>query len=386
MSTLEAINMSLKIKFIEHLSNKYPRLNLTELEALVSDNLLSPGLVQLPIKLKTQLEVFTQAIFKIRTSQNYLSQFRSFNAGNSSILMSYDFHIDKNENLKLIEVNTNASFFSLGLELYEVRSVPTPFSGSSYDALKHHIYNELELFGKKLEKPKIGIIDENPQSQKLFSEFLVFNEVFKNFGWDCQIIDFKNVDDSFNFIYNRYTDFLFTNPTSQKLKNFFESKAICFSPNPFEYETMADKNCMKLWKDKSIQLAARLTDLEIQIINEVVPNSVSVTQENSELIWEKRKNLFFKPANSFGSKSSFKGSSVSRKAFESILSNNIIAQDFVDAPRIDLEIEGKKEEFKYDLRFYFYRDQVDFGIARLYQGQVTNLQTPHGGFAPIVFY
>ncbi len=39
---------------------------------------------------------------------------------------------------------------------------------------------------------------------------------------------------------------------------------------------------------------------------------------------------------------------------------------------------------KTDFRLYFYRDRILGLAARLYQGQVTNLRTPGGGFAPVL--
>ena len=41
------------------------------------------------------------------------------------------------------------------------------------------------------------------------------------------------------------------------------------------------------------------------------------------------------------------------------------------------------EEYKFDLRFYVYRDALQLMVARVYQGQVTNLRTPGGGFAAV---
>ena len=67
------------------------------------------------------------------------------------------------------------------------------------------------------------------------------------------------------------------------------------------------------------------------------------------------------------------------------MNQDFIAQQFVPAPESMMKTPEGNQAFKYDLRFYAYQDTVQMAVARLYQGQVTNLRTPHGGFAPIVF-
>jgi hypothetical protein len=89
----------------------------------------------------------------------------------------------------------------------------------------------------------------------------------------------------------------------------------------------------------------------------------------------------FKPRHAFGGKGVFRGSSISRGAFDGVIASDSLAQDFVPAPTV--KIEGV--EFKYDLRFFAYRDRVHVACARLYQGQTTNATTPGGGVAAITW-
>jgi hypothetical protein len=88
---------------------------------------------------------------------------------------------------------------------------------------------------------------------------------------------------------------------------------------------------------------------------------------------------------SFGSKQSYRGGTISRKMFDEIIHQGFIAQEFVPAPEMEFEAPEGKLSLKYDLRFYAYQDQLQGVIARLYQGQTTNLRTTHGGFAPVIF-
>jgi hypothetical protein len=43
-----------------------------------------------------------------------------------------------------------------------------------------------------------------------------------------------------------------------------------------------------------------------------------------------------------------------------------------------------RQAFKMDIRCYAYAGQVQFMVARLYQGQTTNFRTAGGGFAMVI--
>jgi hypothetical protein len=116
-----------------------------------------------------------------------------------------------------------------------------------------------------------------------------------------------------------------------------------------------------------------------------LPRCQILTKENSGEIWNERKQMFLKPLRSFGAKQSFRGGSISRTAFDKVVDSDMLAQEFIPAPEITFDSALGPQTLKYDLRFYAYKDRIQSAVARLYQGQVTNLKTPMGGFAPIVF-
>src|SRR5690606_27384261 len=99
--------------------------------------------------------------------------------GNKSIMMSYDFHVDQNQQLKLIEVNTNASFLVLGHEMYKMRNIPLPVSDFNLKEIGKNIETELTLQGKSPRGPlKVAITDDKPQEQRLLVEFLAYQDLF----------------------------------------------------------------------------------------------------------------------------------------------------------------------------------------------------------------
>lgn len=387
--------MNHRVEFIQQLRSSFKGLQNEPLESLIAENLICPFVVTLPKAVLQQAQDIISTIFSLREKKSYQEHYSHLAAqknlkdpGNKSIVMSYDFHLDEQQNLKLIEINTNASFLALGHEMYKSRGLSLPVSDFSLDEIRSNINQEINLQGKNLSDDlKLAIIDDKPSEQRLFIEFLVYNELFKSWGWDSRILDFRDLFKEFqpDFVYNRYTDFFLSDPESTLLREKFLNQEICLSPNPYEYLLLADKQRLIDWSDEGFLKTHDLSSSEIETIKQAVPISYALTAESNEEIWAERKKLFFKPKNAFGSKQSYKGSSISRKAFDQLPKNETIAQGYVPAPELIFETPEGAQSFKYDLRCYAYQGRLQLIVARLYQGQVTNLRTPYGGFACIAF-
>lgn len=387
--------MILKSDFIRQLRSSFPALQNQPLEDLVADNLISPFSLQLPESVLTQARQVIELIFSMRNQASYQSHYQNlitekglFDPGNKSIMMSYDFHLDENNNLKLIEINTNAAFLILGHQMYQAKGQPVPVVDFSLSEIRENIYTELRLQNKSpSEHLKVAIIDNTPSEQRLFVEFLVYNELFKSWGWNSQIRDYRELFQNFSpeFIYNRFTDFFLDQPESTALREKFLTRDICLSPNPYEYLLLADKQRLIDWVVPGFLESQGLSGDNLRLVQQSLTLSYDLCPAKAEEIWAQRKKLFFKPKNAFGSKQSFRGGTISRKAFEEIIGQNMIAQEFIPAPERIFETPQGPQKFKYDLRCYAYQGRLQLIVARLYQGQVTNLRTPYGGFATVLF-
>jgi hypothetical protein len=383
----------LKQKFISHLLKVHPTLNEKELDELISPQLLSPFEIRLPKALLDEAQDFVDATFKLRESSEYqrvlaaeLQERGLKDPGNKSICMSYDFHVDSAGHLKLIEINTNAAFQALGFEMYKMRNLPLPVADFTMNEFKSSIETELKLQGKNIsDSLQIAIIDEEPEKQRLFVEFLVFQSYFQKWGWNSQIADFRKVP-TVDFIYNRFTDFYLSGEESKRLKDLFLTRQTCFSPNPFEYCLLADKQRMIDWSSEDFwkQLPSELQDLKPKLdLN--LPLTKDLCPAKADEIWAERKKFFFKPKRAFGAKQSYRGGTISHRNYLELVNQEMIAQEYVPAPEVKFQTPEGEQSFKYDLRFYVYRSRVQFVVARTYQGQVTNLKTPYGGFTPVIF-
>jgi hypothetical protein len=391
--------VDLKKQFLSLIQSQFADLKAQEMESKVADNLLSPFVIELPQEALTQAQFFAKEIFKLRNSPNYQQELRAEfithglrEPKNYSIMMSYDFHWTGTQ-LKLIEVNTNAAFIALGDLMYQAHEISQPVADFSIKEISQNILQEVALDqqmdpAQVLSSSKsfnVAIVDDHPEQQRLFIEFLVFNELFKSWGWNSKICDIRESLQNLNFIYNRNTDFFLESPEVKNLKDYWLEQSQTLSPNPWEYHLLADKERMIQWWDPEFQAKVNMSEELKKVIEAFVPVSRDVKKSDPQVIWADRKNLFFKPKRAFGSKQSYKGHSLSKKVFDEILAGDFIAQEYVNAPEKIFETPEGPQAFKYDLRFYAYQDRIQSVVARLYQGQVTNLRTPLGGFSPVRF-
>ncbi len=287
---------------------------------------------------------------------------------NSSVLMAYDFHYHpQTQQLSLIEINTNGAAFLLSDLLYQMPGTAQKFWPQARDSLKRSFHNELKLTGFS-GTPRTLIMDESPTQQHMYIEFLMFKEIFKSWGWPAEIAEpdaaLKALQQGqVNFIYNRYTDFKLASPLAREIFHYYVNGKVVVSPNPREYVILSEKKNL-------IEFASE------QVSESLIPTFETKMHPNPEEIWEQRKKLIFKPTSSYGSKGVYKGVSISRKVFEEIVPENFLAQEF--------RPPGEIGPWKFDLRFYVYQDEIQLGIARVYQGQVTNFRTAGGGLARLI--
>lgn len=360
-----------------------------EFASTFSENLISPWNLHLSKSSLEKIESFVEATFLLRSSPSYQAsledemQRRHLKPVNhSSLFMSYDFHLRSNGDPALIEVNTNASFWGLGFPLYLSRSLPHLSGAEPWLTLKADIENEVGLVKNTGKDLKVSICDSNPKEQRLFSEFLFFQQLFQSWGWDCRIEDVQNLSMDRDWIYNRSTDFYLETEETRLLRKIYETGNTYIAPGPNEYLLLADKARLQEWSNIENFQKWKLPELAPRIHKGLL-KSETLTRENADELWARRKHLFFKPMRSFGSKLSYKGASISRKLFEELHNHEMIAQEYLAAPEVTLKGSEETGPFKFDLRIYVYRDKVRGALARLYQGQVTNNRTPLGGFAPI---
>lgn len=385
-------------EFIEYCKNQHPEFReIFEKESL-SPNLFSFQTVHLSKDTFEKIKGFIKAAYHLRNNKTYQQDVLGHEAihPNLSVLMSFDFHIVSGKP-KLIEINTNASHFLTSLLMGEfLRQVEKRSSSfpNALEKLKNSFLNEWHLFSNQMMK-NMSIVDEDPSSQRAYFEFLLYKKLFESMGFSVSIDDIKELGwnskellnskkEKIDFVYNRSTDFYFEESSSQPLKMAYENKTACISPQPQEYQLLADKQRLLDFGTEGF-LDKYLSPEEIKTFKEIVLEIIEVKPEDKEKLWAIRKKYFFKPKNSYGGKGAYKGEGITHKAFDqSIASGDYVAQEF--APPSTTMITDQvshKVEAKYDLRFFVYNGEIQHATARTYIGQTTNFRTLGGGFAAL---
>jgi len=352
----------------------------------------SPEKVPVPQKILPVVEKAVETLYSLSHQKKYSTALGipdgPAKATSSSILMAYDFHIDEVGRLSLIEINTNASGYFLSSLLYKTIGIE-PLRANPLNVLWESFQAEWKAFSNSSKPSCLAIVDDQIEKQNMRLEFHLYKSWIQSMGWPCELVDLSQLQfadaklldtnkNKIDFVYNRWTDFLFTDSKSSALKETYETSAACISPHPREYLLLADKQRLIDLTNPEIRKQLDLSADQIAAIDAVLIPTYEVKKSDPDWLWSNRKKLFFKPKRSFGGKATYRGMSISKKVFEDVLKGDFLAQEYRPAPTYN-------GSWKYDLRFYVYRDQIQLAIARLYQGQVTNFSTSGGGFAAIQF-
>ena len=381
------------------LANEYPSISALS-EPWQNRNVISPYKISVPQSVIDSIAEAVDNIFRLSRLNSYSEAVFSAPvdreilcspAENLSVLMSYDFHLD-GETPRLLEINTNASGYLLVNVLYNMHAQPNPFP-QAMNSLKKSFIEEFQRLGLK-GSPHIAIIDEAPRAQKMFPEFLFYKSLFEKWGYTASIHDYIDlsyrngalftVEKKIDFIYNRYCDFTLSDPSSEELRRAYLEGTCGFSPNPKEYILLADKRRLGQMSSDGWLETVSTSDISIDAIrNVLLPTWAAGEFADIGEVWRKRKQLFFKPPQSYGGKGAYRGRSISHKVFNRVMSEDTLVQQYFPAPKITFENDETSADWKYDLRAYAYGGEVQMLVARIYQGQITNFKQAYGGYCPI---
>ncbi len=315
--------------------------------------------------------------------------------------MGYDFHLTE-AGPKLIEINTNAGGAFLNALLVraqracctEVDVALGRTGGAGFEAAALSMFESEWLLQRKAGRPeRIAIVDNSPQEQYLYPEFVLARRLFERSGLSAQVVDAADLrydgkrltfrGEPLDLLYNRLVDFELQRPEHAALRVAYLDGAIVLTPNPHVHAVFADKRNLTLLSDAA-QLRSWGVEADVLAALEAVPHTVLVTAENASGLWAKRRSLFFKPAGGYGSKAVYRGDKVTKGVWAEICGGGYVAQEFAAPSERMVRVNGVEQVRKTDVRLYIYAGQLLLTAARLYQGQATNFRTPGGGFAPLL--
>jgi hypothetical protein len=324
--------------------------------------------------------------------------------GAQGVFFGHDFHLD-GDRLGLIEVNTNAGGALLNAVLARAQRACCPavqplIPGADSAAAFEHVIvamfrNEWRLAGRTRPLATVAIVDEAPEGQYLYPEFLLFRQLLQRHGLHAVIADpaalqwrggvLWHEQRPIDLVYNRLTDFYLEAPGSAALREALLEDAVVLTPHPRAHALYADKRHLALFSDAARLQALGVPPAAQQLLLEHVPRTEVVDASAADRLWAARRGLFFKPVAGFGGRAAYRGDKLTRRVWQDILAGGYVAQAMV-APgerRVDAADPAAPQPMKFDLRNYVYGGTVQWVAARLYQGQTTNFRTPGGGFAPV---
>ncbi len=327
------------------------------------------------------------------------------------VFLGYDFHLGST-GPQLIEINTNAGGGLLNALLARAQKaccddVEALLPGDLGGDTPEHLF--LEMFraewrafaaavatrvGAGDTVGRIAIVDDAPQTQYLYPEFVLFRRLFEQAGIPAVICDPQELafrdgalwhgDARIDLVYNRLTDFALDAPANTALRAAWLADAALVTPHPQAHALYADKRNLVALCDDAL-LASWGVDAETRTtLANKIPRTELVLPQNADDLWARRKQLFFKPAAGYGSKAAYRGDKITKRVFDEVLAGSYIAQALVPPSSRTLKVGEAPVELKLDLRNYVYAGHVQLIAARLWQGQTTNFRTPGGGFAPVL--
>ena len=324
------------------------------------------------------------------------------NKGPQGVFMGYDFHL-ADDVPRLIEINTNAggAFLNAFSAKAQLACCPEVASAIAHAQAPHFdqdviamLESEWELQGRAGRPESVAIVDDAPEGQYLYPEFLLAQRLFEanemasliadpgDLAYDGHALTCRGR--KIDLVYNRLVDFDLSQPQHDALRRAYEDGAIVLTPNPHNHARLADKRNLTLLTDPRRLEAWGVPEVD-RIALASIPKAVLVSPQNAEELWQRRKLLFFKPVAGHGGKAVYRGDKLTRSVWADILSSAYIAQELAPPGERLIKLGEDTVARKVDVRLYTYAGRLLLAAARLYQGQTTNFRTEGGGFAPVFF-
>ena len=183
-----------------------------------------------------------------------------FDPGPIGAFMGYDFHLGP-DGPQLIEINTNAGGAFLNTVLARAQhrcSDPSQQTAATKQALDGFEDAVLDMFQQEWQKQRtdsmpsrLAIVDDAPETQFMFPEFQLAQQLLQARGIDTLILDPSELEyvggaltakgKPIDIVYNRLVDFALVAPAHEALRQAYLDGAVVVTPNPRVHALMADK-------------------------------------------------------------------------------------------------------------------------------------------------
>ena len=320
--------------------------------------------------------------------------------GAAGAFIGYDFHLGA-AGPRLIEINTNAGGALLNAVLARAQRACCeeiaaleggPVAAKDLERTLFEMFvSEWRRSGRPGQPRRVAIVDDSPQEQFMYPEFLLFAQLLRRYGVEAAVLApeqlafadgrLRDAHGPLDLVYNRLTDFALEAPARAALRGAWLADAAVITPHPRAHALYADKRNLSLLTDQARLRSWGVPAASVEILMRRIPKTEVVVASAAERLWAERRRLFFKPAAGHGSRAAYRGEKLTRRVWGEIVAGSYVAQELVLPSERRI---GPQASMKVDVRNYVYDGRVQLLAARLYQGQTTNMRTVGGGFAPVL--
>ena len=174
----------------------------------------------------------------------------------------------------------------------------------------------------------LAIVDDSPGEQYLYPEFLLFKSLLEAHGIRTLIADARELSNDsgslshdgqrIDFVYNRCTDFYFAEPAHAVLADAYRRDLAVITPHPFAHALYAHKDNLILLSDAATLRAMHAAEADVELLARAIPRTLKVA-DPAQHWWDERKQWFFKPSAGFGSRGTYRGDKITRRAFGEVV-------------------------------------------------------------------
>lgn len=320
------------------------------------------------------------------------------------LFFGYDFHLTA-LGPKLIEINTNAGgalLCSLLTSAMRTRApawpVPMLAPPERTKVQAEFIAAFREEFG--LVHPartlrRICIVDDAPEQQYLYPEFLLFVGLLERAGYEVTVASPSELryaerqlwlgEAPIDLVYNRLVDFYLDEPEHAVLRQAYLEGETVITPHPRAHALFAAKQQLATLSNPERLRELGVDEPTIALLSSVVPETRLITKGGCAVTWEERKSWFMKPWHGYGSRATYRGDKLTVANFERITKEGgYVAQKLVLPSERLVPLVTGTVALRADLRAFVCSNRILLFAARLYRGQTTNMRTPGGGFAAVL--
>ena len=289
------------------------------------------------------------------------------------LFIGYDFHLS-DRGPQLIEINTNAGGAFLIQEMYDFVAQDTALCGGAWAHprdtawILQSVSDEWRAAGCQGMPATLAVVDTEPGAQYLAPEFELARRMFTDAGIHTLVADPNELHYAqghllargrrIDMVYNRLTDFDLHLAAHAALRNAWLDGNVLLSPSPEHHLRYADKRNLAWLSDPDDPLRQQLEPAAVSML-QMIPRTLPVTANNAAQLWENRKAYYFKPANGYGSRGTYRGAKLTRKTWLEITASPApyVAQLAV-APPVRY-VNAVQTHLKYDVRAFTYAGRIE---------------------------